>query len=163
MTKFSSIWVSVYAHENKWESAISSFRKAIRIEDTQEEYMAALASAYQRTDAYPKAEKYWKIAIKLAPEECSFWVQLAQYYMEVGRIDEALTCLEDAENFAVGSDITYCRIACLFLIGKRQEAIYWLGEALTEDFDTHNALFEFLPELEDDHDVISLISAYMWK
>lgn len=152
-----------YASEGKWDSAISSFKKAIRIEDKQEEYMAAIAAAYEQTQENKKAEKFWKIAIKIAPEESAYWVKLAQFYINEGRATDAIVCLDDAETFAVGSDINYCRIACLFILGRRQEAIYWLGEALLEDFDTHNKLFDFLPELEDDHDVINLISAYMWR
>lgn len=152
-----------YAFENKWESAITALKKAIRIEDKQEEYMAAIAAAYQKIEAFEKAEQYWKKAVQIAPEESLYWVQLARFYMDTGNGSEALACLEDAERFSVGSDITYCRIACLFLVGKRQEAIYWLGEALLEDFDTHQMLFNYLPELEDDRDVINLISAYMWR
>lgn len=149
-----------FANEQKWKSAITAYEKAIRIEDKQEEYLAALATAYNATDELIKSEKYWKKAIRVAPEQSQYWVQLAQFLMKSNRGEEAMNFLEEAENFSAGSDLMYCRIACLFSIGKRQEAIYWLGEALHEDFDMHQALFELLPELENDNDVLNLISAY---
>ena len=150
-----------YALEEKWKSAIKSYEKAIRIEDKQEEYLAALAAAYYAINEATKAEKYWKKAIGVAPEQSAYWVQLARFLMQSDRGEEALAFLEEAEHFSAGSDLMYCRIACLFATGKRQEAIYWLGEALHEDFEMHRALFELLPELERDIDVINLITAYM--
>jgi tetratricopeptide (TPR) repeat protein len=150
-----------FASEGKWKSAIKSYEKAIRIEDKQEEYLAALATAYQAIEAPKKAEKHWKMAIRVAPERSEYWVQLAHFLINLNRGEEALSFLEEAEEFAAGSDLMYCRIACLFAIGRRQEAIYWLGEALHEDFDMHKALFELLPQLKQDDDVINLITAYM--
>ena len=150
-----------FANEEKWRSAISAYEEAIRIEDKQEEYLAALATAYHATDELVKSERYWKKAIQVAPEQSQYWVQLAQFLMKSNRGEEAMNFLEEAEKFSTGSDLMYCRIACLFFLGKRQEAIYWLGEALHEDFDMHKALFELLPELEEDSDVLNLISAYM--
>ena len=54
-------------------------------------------------------------------------------------------------NSSTKEKVIYCKIACLpFRLGKKQEAYYWLGEALSEYFLLHTALFELLPELKTD-------------
>lgn len=150
-----------FAKEDKWKSALNSYKKALNIEDKREEYFAAVAQAYYHLGQFEFAEINYQRAIDIAPDQAQSWVFFATYLMENGRGNEAISMLESADDYAVGIELLYCRIACLFSVGKRQEAYYWLGEALIEDFAMHKSLFEFLPELEQDEGVTNLISAYM--
>jgi tetratricopeptide (TPR) repeat protein len=149
-----------YACEEKWKSAIVAFRKAISIEDNREEYYAAIGNAYFRSGDLEKAEPNFRLATELASEESSYWIQYAGFLMDTGRGEEALLLLDEADLYAVGADLQYCRVACLFRTGRRQEAFYRLGEALIEDFGSHSTLFDLIPELERDPAVLSLISTY---
>jgi len=150
-----------YAEEGEWKSALRYYKKAMRIEDAREEYFAALGEAYLELGELKKAETNFKIALDLAPDQIQFWMQYTGFLIETDRVEEALEALKEAENYSEGAEILYCRIACLFALGRRQEAFYWLGEALNEDYELHNSLFEMIPSLANDAEVVSLIAAYM--
>lgn len=149
-----------YTQEGNWPKAIRYFQKAISIEDTREEYFGALADAYFHHGKMPKAEANFIKAIDAAPEESRYWIRYAHFLLSNARGAKALDILDEAEENAAGAELLYCRIGCLFSLGRRQEGLYWLGEALAEDFDLHRSLFDFLPELEADPDIVSMISAY---
>ncbi|HMO40552.1 MAG TPA: tetratricopeptide repeat protein [Saprospiraceae bacterium] len=149
-----------YAEEGKWKRAERAFAKAIEIEDQREEYYAALAEAQFELGEWKKAETNFKKAIELAPDQIQFWMQYTGFLIEIDRVEEALTTLQEAENYSIGSEILYCRIACLFALGRRQEGCYWLGEALAEDYEMHRTLFEMMPALEFDPDVAAMITDY---
>ena len=68
--------------------------------------------------------------------------------------------LEEAELFTYDSELLYGRIVCLFILGRRQEGRYRLGEALIEDFNAHKIIFELYPDLEYDSEILSLISNF---
>ena len=146
--------------EEKWITAITYFQKAINIEDQQEEYYFALAEAFNECGDDQQAEPNYQMATEIAPENAKYWVHYARFLMDQGAFEEGLDLLERAEDYAVGMELTYCKIACLFSMGRRNEGFYWLGEALSEDFAAHASLFEFLPELENDSAVLSMIDIY---
>jgi tetratricopeptide (TPR) repeat protein len=150
-----------YAHAGKWKSAIRAFKKAIDIEDSREEYFAALGEAYFETGETQLAETNFKKAIKLAPDQIQYWMQYTGFLIETDHVEKALATLQKAENYSTGAELLYCRIACLFALDRRQEALYWLGEALEEDFELHEALFEILPSLRQDDAVTTLITSYL--
>lgn len=150
-----------YARTGNWKRAVSAFKKAIDFEDNREEYYAALAEAYAELGDWQEAETNFKKAVDLAPEQIQYWMQYTGFLIESDRVEEALDVLQEAEDYSTGAELLYCRIACLFALGRRQEALYWLGEALEEDYDMHESLFEVLPSLRNDPDVIQVISSYL--
>lgn len=150
-----------FAHEQNWKEAIRYFQKAIAIEETREEYFGALAEACHQYGDLQEAELNFERAVETAPEESRYWIRYALFLLHTQRGEEALELLDEAEDTAVGSDLIYCRVVCLFITGRRQEGLYWLGEALEEDYDGHRLLFGLHPDLEYDPDIISMISAYM--
>lgn len=149
-----------FAKEAKWQAASHYFEKAIQVEDQREEYHIALGEAYWQLGQLEEAEECFRMAVEVNQEESATWIRLATFLMETGHTEAALEALEEGEEGSGGTELLYCRIACLFSVGRRQEACYWLGEALLEDFEMHRLLFSILPGLEQDPDVLSLISAY---
>lgn len=150
-----------YACSGKWKSAIRALKKAIAIEDSREEYFAALAEAYFETSEVSLAETNFKKAIKLAPDQIQYWMQYTGFLIETDQVEKALVTLQKAEHYSTGAELLYCRIACLFALDRRQEALYWLGEALEEDFEMHETLFEILPSLRKDAGVVGLLSNHL--
>jgi hypothetical protein len=45
-------------------------------------------------------------------------------------------------------------------MGDRQEALLQLSEVLEDEYASHELLFDMMPELRRDADVISLVRAY---
>lgn len=150
-----------YAEEGTFKSALRFYKRAIKIEDEREEYYAAIAEVYFELGELDLAEANFKKAIDLGPDQIQFWMQYTGFLIETDRVEEALETLQEAEDYALSAELLYCRIACLFALGRRQEAFYWLGEALLEDFDMHTALFDLMPALQNDPDVINIIANYL--
>ena len=150
-----------FAKEEKWRSAINAFEKALKIEEKREEYYAAIAETYYHVGDYDRAEDAFQKAIAIVPEESEYWIRYSSFLLDMNCPQDALDVIKTAEEHLDLPEITYCRIACLFRLGHRQEAYYWLSEALCKDFKMHRSLFKWLPELEEDPAVLSLISTYM--
>ena len=152
-----------YAKEESWNKAIRYYKKAISIENTREEYHHALAEVYTYCKDWTKADRHFQKAISIAPDESLYWISYSQFLITTEQKERALNLLEEAEGYALSSEITYCRIACLFLSGRRKEASYWLGEALEEDFEEHPILFKFNSNLAYDPDVLRLLNEHYGK
>jgi len=150
-----------FALEGKWKQAMRFYKKAITIENKQDEYYAALSHACKMQGYWDEAETYIRLAITQAMSEASYWVTFAILLLEQSKAEEALALLEEAEEYTTGSELLYCKVACLIGSGRRKEARYWLGEALLEDFDMHHYLFDLSPRLRSDDDVLSVISAHL--
>jgi tetratricopeptide (TPR) repeat protein len=150
-----------YARAGKWKQAVKAFNKAIDMEDFREEYYAALAEACAALGEAEQAAANFKKAVELAPEQTAYWMQYTGFLIESDQVEDALAVLQEAEDYSTGAELLYCRIACLFALGRRQEALYWLAEALVEDFEMYEVLFELLPSLRNDRDVVHLISSYL--
>lgn len=148
------------AAEGKWKEAVRYYRKALSIEDHQEDYHAALGQAYLALGNYRQAEPAFRRATELAPEDPLYWLVYSVFLSSTNRSEEAVELLAVAEQIAPHPRIMYGRVACLFKIGRRQEASYWLGEALAEDFEAHGTLFDVNPDLAQDSLVQSLIANY---
>lgn len=149
-----------YAFENQWTKAIVFYERALEIENFREEYYLSMGETLCHLAREAEAEEYYLKAIKLAPEEYYYWLKYTTYLLETNQPDEALRIVMDGEEEAPSTILYYARIACLFVLGKRQEALYRLGEALTEDFDQHISLFDVVPTLELDPEVLTMIMAY---
>ncbi len=150
-----------YVKERRWKSAITSYTKAVKLDNRKEEYIAALAEAYYQMNDPIKASYLFKKATETAPEQAKYWIQYSSFLMEVGEKEEALEVINEAIIYACGTELHYCRIVCLFALGRRQEALLSLKETLYKDFDMHDSLFDLSPELANDAEVLSVISAHL--
>ncbi len=149
-----------HALEGQWNKAIRYYKRAIQIEEGREEFYDALAFAYQQVGKIDVARAYYEQAVATAPEQGLYWAHFACFLLETGQGMEAIDLLDEAEDIATGHELTYCRIGCLFQLGRRQEGLYRLGEALTEYYEQHQTLFDMMPGLANDSDITSMISAY---
>lgn len=150
-----------YVHETKWKQAIGCYCKAIALNSRLEEYHAALGAAYYQTGDHEKAIDCYQKATEVAPEEPTYWLQFATFLMDIGAEGEAYRILEEAEIYSYGPQLVYCRATCLILMGRRKEGLYWLGEALADEPEAHSCIFDFVPELENDQEVLRIIESYL--
>lgn len=149
-----------FSAEENWPKAIQYFSKAIRIDGEQETYFAAMAHAQARLGNDKAAEHYMQQTISLAPEEAYYWITYASFLLTKGKARKAWALLHKDDAMGFGSELEYARVACLFALGRKQEALLVLEEALLDDFDSHPDLFQILPGIETDPQVRSLIHIY---
>lgn len=150
-----------HAKEDRWLSAINAYFKAIEIEDRREEYFSNLAMAFSKVGEFAKAHYYYLKATEIGPEQCEIWKDHIAFLIQLGELEKALEVVEEAEIHTVGTELMYCRAACLFAMEKRSDAMEALRTALIEDLDMANLIFDILPGLKEDIQVHHLISYYL--
>ena len=149
-----------YLREQNWDTAIGYYRKAILLDNSKEEYYAAIAAAYHQTDRDEQALLFYRKAADTAPETSRYWVLYAHFLLDIGEKEEALEVLEEALINSGGPELHYAKIACLILVNRKKEALYLLREALHKSFDRYQSMFELVPSLEGDPDIMTIIAAH---
>ncbi len=147
-----------HAREDRWVSAINAYFKAIEIEDRREEYFNNLAKAFAKIGEFAKAHYYFLKATEIGPEQCEIWKDHTAFLLHIGEYDKAIDVVEEAEFNAVGTELLYCKAACLLARGDDREGLEALRQALMEDIDMSELIFEILPTLKDNIPVHQLIN-----
>jgi tetratricopeptide (TPR) repeat protein len=149
-----------FLEETNFESAKAAFEKAIIIDTLKEEYYLALADVYYQNNELDLAQSFFQKAADIAPDSTKCWILYARFLIQTGKKEMALDVLDEAELYAFGVELKYCRIACLFSLNKRQEALFLFKNALQENYKKHDSLFEISPALKGDEDIQTLISVF---
>jgi tetratricopeptide (TPR) repeat protein len=147
--------------QNDYKRAIEAFSKAIAIRPQLEEYYLALARAYEAAGNNDLALQAYDRLIEVAPECPEHWIHQADFYCTLQLYADALETLDIAEmNISRNAYLLYHKAVCYFRMGERSHALTFLQEALLEDYALHNRIFQALPHLEKDYDVMNLIKIF---
>ena len=150
-----------YKAQGLFEKAIKVYRQAIKLEPHREDFHAGLADAYFHNDHLSSALFSYRKAAYLAPDDVTYWLRYTYFLLNIGQVKMALRALDNAEINCGAPEIEYCRIACLYQLGKKSEALYRLGEALQCDYDLHKSLFTWRPELAANKEMQEVIMAFL--
>ncbi|MEZ4984131.1 MAG: tetratricopeptide repeat protein [Saprospiraceae bacterium] len=149
-----------YAAQEKWQKAVSYFQKAVRMQSEDEVYHHALANAaFELGDSTTALHSYTQ-ALELAPDNKQIWLDFAWFYVETLQLDKAIDLLEEAYETLLDDEIQFAYIACLFAVGKRQQALQMLADVLPESYEGVKWLLEWNLTLRTDRDVVALLSLY---
>lgn len=149
-----------YAAQERWLKASEFYNKAIRMEPEREDYYSALAEAGFELGDYEMAEDAYREALDLSPDNSQLWLDMAWFLLEMLRAEEAVELLAEVTHTLVDSELTYAHIACLFAAGRNQEGLDQLHWALPDDYLGHNWLFEWMPELRHNAQVLALLQLH---
>ena len=149
------------AAQGLWSNAIQYFQRAIELEYRREDFHAGLANAYFQTNDLSNALFSYRKATFIAPDDVAYWMRYTYFLLNIGQEKMALRALDKAEMYCGGPEIEYCRVACLYQMGKKSEALYLLGDALKCDFDKHKSIFQWRPELAKNRDMQNVIMAFL--
>ncbi|MEM9846544.1 MAG: tetratricopeptide repeat protein [Bacteroidota bacterium] len=147
-----------YAKEENWDLAIEFYEKAIQVDEYREEYYLALAFAYQGQGNHRLAAHHFQNAVDTAPETAIYWFHYAQFLIERGQTKAAFQLLEDAELYTVNIDLALCKVACLLMVQRRDEAFQLFHDTLEEAVDSYHFLFRLMPSLKEDAVIKAIIS-----
>jgi tetratricopeptide (TPR) repeat protein len=144
----------------KHDKAVDFFLRATALNNRKEEYFAALGDAYFQLENYSQSLASYRKAAFIAPEDVQCWLRYAGFWLSVGQEKKALRVLEDAEVYTFGAEIEYCRIACLFSMGRRSEALYRFAEVIQTDYDKHQTVLTWQPKLAENADFQAVIKSF---
>jgi tetratricopeptide (TPR) repeat protein len=148
------------ALDGKHAVAVNFYLRATALNNKNEAYFAALGDAYYHLENYSRAVASYRKAAFIAPDDMDYWLRYAGFWLKVGQEKKALKVLDNAEIYTFGAEIEYCRIACLFSMGRRSEALYRLAEALQTDFDKYETLLTWQPTLADNEEFQAVVKSY---
>ena len=95
-----------------------------------------------------EAKNYYRRAADVGPDVLNNWRVYFEFLYNIEEIPAALKAIDEAMIYHEESMmLKYYRIAYVIALGKRAEGLYYLQEALEEDFDSHVSLFDAHPEL----------------
>ncbi|HRO73198.1 MAG TPA: hypothetical protein PK611_05975, partial [Saprospiraceae bacterium] len=100
------------------------------------------------------------LATQTGPEDTLYWREYTRFLIKMGLLDEAEQVLEEADEYTYGADLVYCKAAIYYLLKDKAECMILLEEGLSEDYSTHQILFELVPELHLDKEILSMIKYY---
>lgn len=150
-----------YAAQGCYKEALKAFQKAINIEDLQEDYYIALGETYFNLNDFAAAKASFSQAITLAPEQTHCWIKYCHYLLKMEQGEKALALMMEAMEQSYDTSLVYGQIACLFYLGRNQEAMYRLGDALIDDFMSHDTLFTVYPPLVEEEAIHDQINVYL--
>jgi tetratricopeptide (TPR) repeat protein len=148
------------ALDGKHAQAVNFYLRATALNSKKEEYFAALGDAYFKLENFSRALASYRKAAFIAPDDVAYWLRYAGFWLNVGQEKKALRVLENAEIYTFGAEIEYCRIACLFSMGRHSEAMYRFAEALQTDFDKYETILNWQPKLAENADFQAVVKSF---
>jgi tetratricopeptide (TPR) repeat protein len=151
---------NIYKLQEKWESALNAYFKAIEIEDSREEYFLGLANMYEKLNEPKKAESFFDEMLLLDPSEEYFYEEYIRFLIIHRKFAKALKVIKQSEDNVYSPEILYLKIVCLLGMNKKSRALALLDVALEENFEQHLILVDYIPEILQDEAIQSIIRYY---
>lgn len=149
-----------YRVEMNLAAAIRQYHIVLKIESYREDVHRSLGKCYFMQTEFRLAEKHFKKAINCNPEDPDSRTQLASYYFNIGELDSAEHVLTLANEEIDNVKLLYHYSAILMLQDKEEQALKVIGDALQLDFNSHEEVYEFAPELIINKKIEAIINYY---
>ncbi len=134
----------------KFESAIDSLEKAIKIDPEREEFHLAIADIYFHIEKNEPAIYHYQKAVDIAPENSIAWLHYASFnFLHYGE-EAALEIIDEALFYCDTPEFQYFKVVCLIAAGRRQEGMVKLLQLLKEFPAKANFMYEVMPDLIQD-------------
>lgn len=146
---------TLYFYEGRYADVARMYERALEIQDTDYRIWGYLASAYEESGQPDAARRANERAADMAKDHLErnrrdpeVMAQLAGYYVELQRRDEARSMLKDLIAQRPGDPEELSRIADIYeRLGERDEALRWLERALVAGYSLVD--IDDNPELEE--------------
>jgi tetratricopeptide (TPR) repeat protein len=144
----------------QWEKSLTWIDKALKVDESYEEYLAHKALVLFSLGDFDRADFYFRKAEEAGPEIMETWLQHAKFLFKVGEPKKALRVLEEAEYHSEGEELAYGKVACLLELGQKSVALECLQALLQDVHDKHPTLFDFNPDLTHMNFISEMINYY---
>ncbi|HEU4719066.1 MAG TPA: tetratricopeptide repeat protein [Bacteroidia bacterium] len=145
----------------RMQEAIHYVKKAIEIAPDNSEYWYTFGDIQVKLGFQEEAEAAYRKVLEIEPENPDIWLDYSGLQFEMENEDIALETLAEGIKFhPSNAELNYRMSAYLLSLGKKQDALSYLHNALQLDFEKHNTLFEFLPQLKENTGLAEIIESY---
>jgi tetratricopeptide (TPR) repeat protein len=138
----------LFVKQGRDEIAINHYEKAIDIMPFNDEFKYDLAIVFLRNSQLKMADKLFKEIIEHDPQMIEAWINYSVSVSLKDGLEDAINILEEGLKENKNNASLWYRLAgLLYKAGKIQQAYFYMETAMKIDFELHEELIEFLPEL----------------
>ncbi len=151
----------IFDEEGNTKTGIRYLMKACELDPLNTEFLLILADMYIKQKDYDKASGCFLKIEEIDPNDPDLWIEHANLYVIKEDYETAVNLLKTGlTNQPENSTILYRLVASLMLNKNPVQACYYLENALETDFEGHQELLEYYPEIINNQRVVDLIRAY---
>ena len=157
-------WIAITNFYNKthnYPKALYYINKAINIDSENVLYWRLYAQINQRLNFLEEAERGYKRALELGNYELQTWLSRADILIRLGEYDATIFNLDQAAEFYPENEEIQYRLAGLYcLIGKEEQGLIYLKNALSINQEFYFIVEELFPAVYKQPSVKEIITKY---
>ncbi len=150
-----------YKLDKRFVESLSSLERALKLYPDNVFYLKAIAEVHISTNEIDSAINIFEKIIEIDGSKKWQWIDLASTQYSYDRKIEAIETLDIAlGRFKKFSELLYAKSALLYDLGRKNEALEILQQALSIKFKHHSLIFGLNKQMKSDPDVLHLIEQY---
>lgn len=154
----------LYVKLDDYKKAIKYYERAIGIMPLNDDFKYDLAVIFLKHSLVAKAENLLKEVVDHDNHYIEAWINYSACKSYSEGLGQAIDVIEDALEYNKEEASLWYRLAALlYKSGKVQQAYYYIETALKLEFDKHNELLEFMPEIALESRFTELLGIYSNK
>ncbi len=141
--------------------SLNYLKKAVTLSEEEPDTWLILAKALHKAEFYLEARQAYEEVAHLAPDTVELWMEYSRMEADFVSITAGLDVIERGlEIYSDQPELIYRMVAYLLRLGRRQEGLEHLEEALVLDHESHTGLLDYYPDAQHIPEVLELIQLY---
>lgn len=150
-----------YFSKGNYSQALDNINKALNENDKDFDFYILAIEILYKLDNENLANRYVEHLVVSKPSYARHWVAITETLFNANKSETAIDTLLEAKIAKGDFSLKYYHLAVYYFdIGKTQQALAHLSEALSLNYSVHYVIFELMPGLKENVDVIDLIKIY---
>jgi tetratricopeptide (TPR) repeat protein len=146
---------------NRLTEGVHYIKKAIEINPNDAEYWYVFAEIQEKLGFIEEAALAYQRVLELDYQDYDVWLDYSKLLHQNSYITEAIKVLEEGiKKFPDIAELCYRLSVILLEKQQRKESLDVLARALDLDYSKHKEIFEYAPVLQNDAEILNLISTY---
>jgi tetratricopeptide (TPR) repeat protein len=146
---------------NRLTEGVHYIKKAIEINPNNAEYWYVFAEIQEKLGFAEEAAMAYQRVIELEYPDYDVWLDYSKLLHQNNYITNAIeTLIEGIKYFPDVAELYYRMGIILLDKENRKESLEYFEKALSLDYSKHNEIFEYAPVLQNDKEILNLISNY---
>lgn len=151
----------VLEQQGRLSEGIHYVKKALDLNNANPEYWYVYGDFQLKLGFHEEAEGAYKQVLLAEPENPHIWLDYAKVQFEMEMAEASIeTLMEGIKHHPTYAELQYRMAAYLIYAGRKSEALEYLHEALHQNFEKHEEMFEEFPQLRDNMSLVELIESY---
>jgi len=143
------------------KTALKYMLKAVKVDPMNGENWFTLGDTYFKYNTFESARMAYERVVELEPHNAEIWLDYSAVFAEQDDMDTAVeTIMKGIEKQPQNPDLFYRLAGYLAKKGRIKLACEHFEMALQMNYEAHQLLFEFYPELKSNMDLLNLVELY---